>query len=380
VSRSLVATVRVCVTALVAATVCAGVASAASAPPTAFCSVGGAAAQPCQSAAWYTAPVTLTWSPNGSNLTGDCENYTYNQDTNEVAQLTSPWNECQYSYLTGSGTVSGTVTASIDVEISSPAASATPSRPPDTDGWYSHPVSVSFGGSSFSGITSCSPPQTYAGPDTAATTLTGSCVDNAGKIVAASYSLQYDATPPTIDLQADPGDQGVGIDWRVSSGPAPLQSVQLTRTPGMGSSDATVVYSGGADSYRDARVKTGTHYRYTLTATDAAGNVATRTLSVTPSAHLLSPLAGAAVSAPVMLTWTSVPKASYYNVQLYRRGKILSTWPQRTGLKLAARWTYRGHRHRLSPGRYRWYVWPGFGPRFRARYGAEIGSGTFVVR
>jgi hypothetical protein len=239
---------------------------------------------------------------------------------------------------------------------------------------------VSFAGGSFSGIGSCSAPQIYAGPDTASATLTGSCLDNAGKTAVASFVLQYDATPPAIDLKADTSVQGIGIDWRVSSGPAPLESVQLSRTPGASSSDTTVVYHGGDDSYRDTRVKSGTHYRYTLTATDAAGNVAVRTLSVTPSPHLLSPVAGAAVSAPVMLTWTPVQGASYYNVQLYRGGKILSMWPKRASLTLAATWSYRGHRHRLSPGRYHWYVWPGFGPRAKARYGAAVGSGTFVVR
>ncbi len=378
-SRPLAATVRVCVTALVAAAVSAGVASAAS-PPTAMCSVGGAVAQPCVSPGWYTAPVTLTWSPNGSYITGDCADHTYIQDTNAAGDTSNPWDDCQYWYDAGSQMVSGKVTSSINVEVSAPAASATPSRTPDVNGWYNHPVSVSFGGSSFSGIGSCTPPQTYAGPDTAGTTLTGSCTDSAGKIVAASYSLQYDATPPTVNLQADAGDKGIGIDWRVSSGPAPLQSVQLSRTPGIGSAGTTVVDSGGAGSYRDTRAKSGIHYHYTLTATDAAGNVTVRTLSVTPSAHLLAPAAGAAVRVPVMLTWTPVPGASYYNVQLYRRGKILSTWPRRAGLELTARWTYRGDRHRLAPGRYRWYVWPGFGPRDRARYGAEIGSGTFVVR
>jgi hypothetical protein len=377
-TRFVAAGVRVCVSALVVLVICAVVASAAS-PPTAMCTVGGVT-QPCVSPGWYTAPVTLTWSPNGSNITGDCENHTYAQDTNAAGDTSNPWDDCQYWYEAGSQTVSGKVTSSINVEISAPTAAAVPSRPPDANGWYNHPVAVSFGGSSFSGITSCSPPQTYAGPDTGGTTLTGSCTDSAGKIVAASYNLQYDATPPTVSLQADAGDRGVGIDWHVSSGPAPLQSVQLARTPGTSSSDASVVYSGGAGSYRDTRVKSGIRYSYTLTATDAAGNVTVRTLSVTPSAHLLSPAAGAAVSAPVMLTWTSVPGASYYNVQLYRGGKILSTWPRRTGLKLTARWTYHGHRHRLAPGRYRWYVWPGFGLRSRARYGAEIGSGTFVVR
>ena len=42
------------------------------------------------------------------------------------------------------------------------------------------------------------------------------------------------------------------------------------------------------------------------------------------------PLAGARVSAPPMLRWRAVPKAKFYNAQVYRNGrKILSLWPQR---------------------------------------------------
>jgi len=42
-------------------------------------------------------------------------------------------------------------------------------------------------------------------------------------------------------------------------------------------------------------------------------------------------------------------------------------------------WTYAGHRYRLSPGRYRWYVWPGRGPRSANRYGRLLGSSSFIL-
>jgi hypothetical protein len=377
-TRLLAVGVRVCASILVALAICTAAASAAS-PPTAMCTVSGVT-QPCVSPGWYTAPVTLTWSPNGSNFTADCENHTYNQDTADSPLLMNPWNECQYNYPTTSGMVSGTVTSWVDVEVSAPAAVATPSRPPDVNGWYNHPVSVSFAGSAFSQIGSCSAPQTYGGPATGGTTLTGSCTDNAGKTAAASFSLAYDATPPTVTLQTDSSAQSVDVAWQVSSGPAPLDSVTLSRTTGTGSSGGRLVYRGSAESYQDTHVRRGTHYQYTLSATDAAGNQTTRTVSVTPTAHLLAPAPGAAVSRPVMLTWTPVPGASYYNVQLYRDGKILTEWPRRASLRLPGTWIYRGDRHRLSPGRYHWYVWPGFGPLAKAHYGKAIGNGTFVVR
>jgi hypothetical protein len=54
-------------------------------------------------------------------------------------------------------------------------------------------------------------------------------------------------------------------------------------------------------------------------------------------------------------------------VQLFRnRRKILSAWASRPRYRLKLRWSHGGERRRLAPGRYRWAVWPGFGPRSRA--------------
>jgi hypothetical protein len=94
----------------------------------------------------------------------------------------------------------------------------------------------------------------------------------------------------------------------------------------------------------------------------------------------LSPVSGAQVVVPPLLTWTPVRHADYYNVRLYRgRHKVLSIWPRHPRLQLRLAWRFEGHRHRLTPGRYRWYVWPGFGQRSAGRYGKAIGSGMFVM-
>ena len=109
---------------------------------------------------------------------------------------------------------------------------------------------------------------------------------------------------------------------------------------------------------------------YVVTAIDAAGNVATLKGSATPSTPLLAPREAAHVGVGATLRWRSVPKASYYNVQLWLRGKkVLTTWPAVPRLSLP----------RLSPGTYTWYVWPGLGPALEHRYGALIGKSTFVV-
>jgi hypothetical protein len=86
------------------------------------------------------------------------------------------------------------------------------------------------------------------------------------------------------------------------------------------------------------------------------------------------------LSAPPLLTWRKVRRASYYNVQLHRRNrKILSRWPRTNELQLTRRWRFAGKPRRLVAGRYCWYVWPGFGPRSRRDYGRVLGKRCFTV-
>ncbi len=121
-----------------------------------------------------------------------------------------------------------------------------------------------------------------------------------------------------------------------------------------------------------------------FTAADRFGNVTSKSVAVTVSplpGVLLSPASGARLSSPPVLRWTRATGATYYNVQLWRNGrKILSAWPTATRYALRTAWTFAGRRYRLSPGTYRWYVWPGLGARAAARYGRLLGTRTFVMR
>jgi hypothetical protein len=75
-----------------------------------------------------------------------------------------------------------------------------------------------------------------------------------------------------------------------------------------------------------------------------------------------------------------VRRARYYNVQLFRGGrKILSAWPTRAIYQLKRHWTFRGRRYRLSPGIYRWYVWPGYGARAEHRFGRLLVKRRFKI-
>ena len=266
----------------------------------------------------------------------------------------------------------------IKVETSSPTATVAPSRPPDATSWYNHPLSATVSATAFSGIASCTS-TTYGGPNTTAATLSATCQDNAGKtITVASAPFAYDATPPQLTAAATTGDRTVQLSWQTAGDLAPVASVTVVKNPG----DETV-YSGAATTYTDTKVTNGVTYTYVITARDAAGNASTQAVLATPSARLLQPVANANVksSTPPMLTWTPVRGATYYNVQLYRQGaKVLSMWPAHASLQVPRKWRFDGHRYRLRPGRYRWFVWPGFGKRSAGRYGHRIGAGTFVAR
>lgn len=92
------------------------------------------------------------------------------------------------------------VTATVRIDKSAPSATgAATSRPADRNGWFNHPVNVAFvGADAVSGVASCTS-ITFAGPDTAGTTIAGACRDFAGNVSAAiPFGLKYDATAPDI--------------------------------------------------------------------------------------------------------------------------------------------------------------------------------------
>ena len=163
-------------------------------------------------AGWYTGPVTVIWNPNGGAPTanGGCASEYYSQDTDQSHLQSLPQSAYCTVGLPGGGSV--TIPYRIKVEVSAPTATASPSRPPDFNGWYNHPVTANVQGSAFSGIQSCTP-ATYAGPYTTRATVGGTCTDNAGKIASAtSVPFSYDATPARTPGRRRP--------WRRDRGPA----------------------------------------------------------------------------------------------------------------------------------------------------------------
>jgi hypothetical protein len=270
-------------------------------------------------------------------------------------------------------------TASLALKYDSapPIAKATASRAADANGWYNHALTVTFSGAdATAGIAGCSSVD-YTGPDDPTATVSGSCTDGAGNVGSATMLLKYDATPPTVSkVTAKAGVRRVDLSWNAS---ADAEDFQVTRAPGRSGAPRTTVYQGRARSYRDAGLTVGKDYRYAVTASDEAGNAASATIAITATGPLLSPPPGAEVDKPPVLVWTPVNRAHYYNLQLVRGSKILSVWPRHSHFRVPRSWVFQGHRYRLREGRYRWYVWPGFGQIAAARFGHGLGGSSFVV-
>ncbi len=202
-----------------------------------------------------------------------------------------------------------------------------------------------------------------------------------------------DRVPPS-DVRvasARAGDARVTVRWTPPADPDFDRVVVVRISPGK-TGRSNSVYQGTGTAVVDRDVKNGVRYRYRISTRDRAGNSSAGVVvAATPQAPLIAPRNGASVFAPPVLLWQPTPRATYYNVQLWlaRAGgqqqaakpvKVLSAWPSTPRLKLRARWMYLGKTYRLAPGSYRWFVFPGFGKRSQARYGALVGQSAFTVK
>ena len=316
---------------------------------------------------WFNHPLTVSFSGtdavSGTDSCSAAENYAGPDSVEAVVG-----GVC----VDKAGNV-GLASLSVSYDATAPVvAGAEPARLPDANGWYNHPVVVGFRGSdATSGIASCTQ-ATYAGPDSSDASVTGSCHDHAGNGGGSlPFGLRFDSTAPAIGgLRVKPGNGSAVLSWTASPD---TTLVEIHR-------GAKRVYSGTGTTFTDKGLSNGVRYRYTLKSYDEAANSSTEDVAATPSGPLVSPAAGAVVNAPPRLAWKAVPKATYYHVQLWRQGRILSAWPRGTSFQLRRSWVYNGRRYRLAPGRYRWYVWSGRGRPAQKNFGPLIGSSSFRVR
>ena len=119
--------------------------------------------------------------------------------------------------------------------------SASVDRPADSNGWYNHPVAITFVGSdATSGIASCTS-VTYSGPDSSSATVGGVCKDNAGNTSsAAAFAVKYDSTAPAVT--ATPARAPDGNGWY--SHAVQVSFAGTDSMSGIASCTAPVTYSG----------------------------------------------------------------------------------------------------------------------------------------
>jgi hypothetical protein len=336
---------------------------------TASCSSAAGVSDTCDR--WYTAPsVALKWGwqPDSPDFSG-CQNQSFTAEMQPVTR------SCTVSW--GTTTIIKRVWIGID-RTPPQVVSYQTDRPPDYNGWFNHPVGLAFQGTdATSGVASCSS-TTYGGPDGQGVMIAGSCRDVAGHTGTASLPLNYDATPPPAPLvDSLPGNKSIALEWSTSPD-SQAEVVRLEKDVA-----PVVVYRGPAGAFTDRSLTNGKRYRYSVSLIDQAGNRAVGTTSTVPtSSKLLVPPKGSrirAVQLPLLI-WKPVRKASYYNVQIFRRRtKVLSSWPKRTQFQLKRSWQFAGKRYRLVPGKYCWYVWPGYGKRSKRDYGKRLGRSCFRI-
>ncbi len=271
-----------------------------------------------------------------------------------------------------------------------------------------------LGADAVSGVDSCAAPVLYKGPDARKTSLAGTCQDKAAnKSPAVGFELRYDTRPPRlVRVVAEIMTKGIVLNWRASKD---THTFAVLRRPGLKGPKPSTVYSGKAKAFTDRRLKSGVKYRYTVVAYDEAGNAAVKGLLVKPDGSVATSAptsrrehAGgdeaeseeaegeeargdeAGADEPRRGSARHGAAGPRVETRAERRptttcsstatdGRSSPSGRDSTSFRLQSSWKFEGRTYRLTPGRYRWFVWPGFGPRSETRYGKLLGGRTFVV-
>jgi hypothetical protein len=319
---------------------------------------------------WYRSNVRIVWVVTDGMATNGCVSTTLLSDTNGSTQSCT-------AIDANNVTASKSVPIKID-RVAPVVTTASPARAPDYNGWYNHPVAFSFSGADGgSGLAGCSQ-ATYGGPDNGSAAVGGSCRDKAGNTGSNAFGLSYDATAPTLSkVEVASRAASALVHWQSTS---PADTIVVRRSARGNKADPTV-FRGAASSFADKKIQRGLEYVYSLQSYDQAGN-ASKVVSAVALPKVLTlrktPYTPRAAANPV-LRWDAIRGATYYHVQLFRgKKRILAAWPSTNELTLPAAWRWAGHRYKLVPARYRWYVWEGIGKRSFARY-RSLGSASFIV-
>ena len=233
------------------------------------------------------------------------------------------------------------------------------------------------------GFTPCSEdaPQSFSGLVDGSYLFTVQVTNGIGNLSQASYAWTVDLTPPAAlaGLAVRARNRVVTLTW-AKPADADYNRVRIWRRRISSTAWKRLADRFTATSFSDRTVTNHVIYRYRVTTLDAAGNIAAPLEVNARPSPVFAPAWGAVVHRPPLIDWTSVRRATYYNMQLWRHGrKILSVWPFDSRYRVRSTWVFRGKRYSLSEGPVTVYVWPGFGPKAAARYGGVLGWTTFKI-
>jgi hypothetical protein len=229
---------------------------------------------------WYTSDVIVSWNvsdpESGIASSSGCGTVTINYDTTGETLTCSATN--------GAG-LSDYVSVTIKRDATPPTVYATPDRPADNNGWYNHPLTITFtGDDDTSGIASCDDPVTYNGPDGTGITVDGTCTDNAGNSATGSFTFDYDATPPTVNIsdisngqQFDFGDPLPSVTCSAEDDLSGIESASCT----IDGSLACTPSDGSCTIDPETLPTSVGEHTITVTAKDKAGNEATASIQYT---------------------------------------------------------------------------------------------------
>jgi streptogramin lyase len=216
---------------------------------------------------WYTAPVTVTFTGidalSGVAPTGCAGSITLSSSgAGQVATGMCT----NLAGDVGSLTVSG-----INIDLTIPVATYTPSPPPNAAGWNNTPVTVTFSGTDSvngSGIANCTAPISLTTTG-AGQLATGTCTSVAGTVSApVTDTVNINVTPPTIVINSPPNNAGYPVGATLDSDFSCFNELSVGTIT---SCIATRINGGTIDT------STAGPQVFSVTATDDAGNTTTVT-------------------------------------------------------------------------------------------------------
>ena len=226
---------------------------------------------------WYTSDVQVTLT--ATDTCSGVQSVRYTLDGRETvvprnAVSFTVSSEAVHSLVYGSTDNAGNPevnhTAALSIDKSVPVITAEANAAPNVNGWNNTPTTVSFRCTdTVSGIATCALPVVLS-QDGANQRVSGEALDNAGLRSSATLTVNLDMTAPVITIS--------GV---TDNGTYPLCSVPAPNYSAVDMLSGTSVHSAVLNAPTNANGAGG--YTYTVTATDKAGNAATRSAAYTVS-------------------------------------------------------------------------------------------------